>query len=107
MEETKTLSASKSRREPKLEVMLYLLAKKPSKKSDQAAAENIPKYVRLTRAKSPIHLKSNYLSDFLGYWGPPKPIGANWANLEPIWVNLGPAWGQLGANLGLGRSWRL
>ena len=46
MEETKTLSASKSSRDPKLEVMLYLLAKKPSKKSDQAAAENKKKEVK-------------------------------------------------------------
>ena len=46
IEETKTLSASKSRRDPKFEVILYLLAKKPSKKSDQAAAENKKKEVR-------------------------------------------------------------
>ena len=39
-EETNILSASKSRREPKLELKLYFLAKKPSKKSDQAAIVN-------------------------------------------------------------------
>ena len=45
-EETKILSASKSRRDPKFEVILYLLAKKPSKKSDQAAAVNTKKEVK-------------------------------------------------------------
>ena len=46
IEETKTLSASKSKRDPKFEVILYLLAKKPSKKSDQAAAVNKKKELR-------------------------------------------------------------
>ena len=46
MDETKILSASKSRRDPKVEVMLYRLAKNPSKKSDQAAAVNKKKDVR-------------------------------------------------------------
>ena len=46
MDETNILSASRSRREPKFEAILYRLAKKPSKKSDQAAAVNKKKEVR-------------------------------------------------------------
>ena len=46
IEETRILSATKSSRDPRFEVKLYFLAKKPSKKSDQAAAENKKKEVR-------------------------------------------------------------
>ena len=46
IEDTSTLSANKSKRDPKFEVKLYFLAKKPSKKSDQAADENKKKEER-------------------------------------------------------------
>ena len=45
-DETKILSAIKSNKVPNSDERLYFLAKKPSKKSDQAAAENKKKEVR-------------------------------------------------------------